>query len=153
LEKRLKTKPFGEINIDERQIISFPDGILGFDYIKAFILLDSGEANSPFKWLQAYEEESLAFIIIMPCDFMESYDPEIPRNDLEAIGFSAPEEPLVFSIVTIPEDPLKMTANLQGPIIINPEKRLGRQSISMNERYSVRHLILEEMKKPDGRGG
>jgi flagellar assembly factor FliW len=151
LEKTIKTKPFGEINIDERQVISFPDGIPGFDYIKAFILLD-GDENSPFKWLQAHEEESLAFIVIRPDEFMENYEPDIPQGDLEAIE-CAFDKLVMFSIVTIPDDPANMTANLQGPIIINPEKRIGRQAISLNDRYSVRHLILEEMQKASRRGG
>lgn len=53
----------------------------------------------------------------------------------------------MFAIVTIPTNPSDMTANLQGPIIVNPDKRLGRQAISLSDRYSVRHKILEEMKK------
>jgi flagellar assembly factor FliW len=64
-----------------------------------------------------------------------------------------PESLLVFAIVTIPENPSLMTANLQGPIIINPEKKLGRQAISMNDRYHVRHRILDEMKKTSQTGG
>ncbi|MFC1670955.1 flagellar assembly protein FliW, partial [Spirochaetota bacterium] len=49
------------------------------------------------------------------------------------------------TIVTIPENPKEMTANLQGPIIVNPHKRIGKQAISANEKYGVRHGILEEM--------
>ena len=56
MSETIKTKPFGEIEIDEQQIIEFPDGLLGFDYIKKFVLLDSDGEKSPFKWLQAYEE-------------------------------------------------------------------------------------------------
>jgi flagellar assembly factor FliW len=46
-----------------------------------------------------------------------------------------------------------MTANLQGPVIINPAKRMGRQAISLSDRYGVRHVILEEMKKSTGKEG
>lgn len=69
MTERLKTKPFGEIEIDERQIVDFPEGLLGFDYVKKFVVLDSRE-KSPFKWLQAYDEPGLAFVIIRPIDFM-----------------------------------------------------------------------------------
>ena len=37
----VKTKPYGEVEISEKQILSFPEGILGFDYIRKFILLDT----------------------------------------------------------------------------------------------------------------
>lgn len=150
MEEIIKTRPFGEISVDDRQIIFFPEGIPGFDYIKVFALLDSGDEQSPFKWLQARDEESIAFIIIRPSDFIVDYVPDIPQGDIEFVGAASPDELLVFSIVTIPEDPSKMTANLQGPIIINPKKRLGRQAISMNDRYFVRHLILDEMRKSGG---
>jgi flagellar assembly factor FliW len=70
-------------------------------------------------------------------------------NDIEAVGAQGAENLLVFAIVTIPSNPSEMTANLQGPVIINPEKRLGRQAISLSDRYSVKHRILDEMKKAE----
>ena len=143
----IKTRPFGEIEIREQQIIDFPEGILGFDDVRKFVLLDAHDENSPLKWLQAYDEPNLAFVIIRPVDFMKEYELVVSMNDLEAVGADTAENLIVFAIVTIPSNPSEMTANLQGPIIINPEKRLGRQAISLSDRYSVRHKILEEMKK------
>ena len=144
---KIKTRPFGEIEINEHQIIDFPDGILGFDDVRKFVLLDAHDENSPLKWLQAYEEPDLAFVIIRPVDFMREYELVVSMNDIEGVGADTAENLIVFAIVTIPSNPSEMTANLQGPIIINPEKRLGRQAISLSDRYNVRHKILEEMKK------
>lgn len=144
---RIKTRPFGEIEINEQQIIDFPDGIPGFDDVKKFILLDANDEKSPLKWLQAYDEPQLAFVIIRPVDFMREYELVVSMSDLDAVGADSAEHLIVFAIVTIPSNPAEMTANLQGPVIINPEKRLGRQAISLSDRYSVRHKILEEMKK------
>ena len=141
------TKPFGEIEIDENEIIDFPDGILGFDFVKKFIVLDTDDEKSPFKWLQAYDEAGLAFVIIQPMDFLGVYNLMLSQVELENVEASSVEDLVVFSIVTIPSNPKEMTANLQGPIIINKSKKLGRQAISLNENYSVRHSILEEMKK------
>lgn len=144
---KVKTKSFGEIEVDDNIVFDFPDGILGFDYIKKFVVLDSDEDKSPFKWLQAFDEVNLAFVIIMPIDFMNEYDLVISQNDMEAVGTEDPNDLLVFAIVTIPEDTSKMTANLQGPLILNPKKRLGRQAISLSDKYGVRHNILEELNK------
>jgi len=144
---KIKTRPFGEIEVTEQQIIDFPDGILGFDDVRKFVLLDAHDENSPLKWLQAYDEPELAFVIIRPVDFMREYELVVSMNDIEAVGADTAENLVVFAIVTIPTNPSDMTANLQGPIIVNPEKRLGRQAISHSDRYSVRHKILEEMKK------
>ena len=144
---KIQTKPFGEIEVNELQVIDFPEGILGFDYIKKFVILDTEDEGSPFKWMQAFDEKDLAFVIIRPVDFMEKYDLLISQSDLETVKAESVDELLVFAIVTIPENPEKMTANLQGPIIINVEKKLGRQAISMSERYGVRHNILDEIRR------
>lgn len=144
---KINTRPFGEVEVLDQQIIDFPEGILGFDHIKKFALLDTQDENSPLKWLQAVDEPTLAFIIIRPVDFMKEYELVVSMNDIESVGAKDAENLLVFAIVTIPQNPSDMTANLQGPIIINPEKRLGRQAISLSDRYGVRHKILEEMKK------
>jgi len=143
---------YGEIEVDDSQIIDFPDGILGFDFVKKFVIIDTENQNSPFKWMQAYDEKDLAFVIIRPVDFMKDYDLVISQSDYEAVQASSAEELIVFAIVTIPENPEKMTANLQGPIIITPVKRLGRQAISMSDKYKVRHSILEEIKKQGKKG-
>jgi flagellar assembly factor FliW len=152
LSIKINTKPFGEIEVDERQIIDFPEGILGFDFIKKFIILDA-DSDSPFKWLQAYDEKDLAFVLIMPESFLPSYELVIPLTDYEAVNAKSADDLLIFAIVTIPDNPTNMTANLQGPIIINPEKKLGKQAISLSDRYTVRHNIMEEIKKNTGAGG
>ncbi len=150
---KIQTKPFGEIEVNELQVIDFPDGILGFDFIKKFVILDAEDEGSPFKWMQAFDEKDLAFIIIRPIDFMDNYELVISQSDLDAVKAETASELIVFAIVTIPENPEKMTANLQGPIIINPAKRLGRQAISMSDSYKVRHNILDEMKRQTRAGG
>lgn len=138
------------MTVEDEQIIEFPDGVLGFDYIKKFALLE--EEGSPFQWLQAIDEPSLAFVIISPLSFIDEYSLVISQGDLDDVEAKTPEELLVFSIVTIPSDnPSAMTANLQGPIIVNPEKRKGKQAISLSDKYRVRHNIMEEMKKRAGK--
>jgi len=146
LSVQIKTKSFGEIEVVEKQIIDFPDGIFGFDFVNKFAILDSTE-NSPFKWLQAYSEPDLAFVIIRPIIFMGEYELVISQTDLQAVDAKNEDELLVFAIVTIPSDTSEMTANLQGPIVINPIKRIGRQVISLSDKYKVKHKILDEMKK------
>ena len=142
----VKTKPFGDIEVNEKFIIDFPDGILGFDFVKKFVILDAGE-NSPFKWMQAYSEPELAFVIIRPVDFLLEYELVISQSDMQAIDAKSVDDLLVFAIVTIPADPSHMTANLQGPIIINTKKKIGRQAISLSDKYRVKHRILDEIIK------
>jgi flagellar assembly factor FliW len=138
-----KTKPFGDVDVDERQKLSFPLGILGFENLRSFVLLDA--AQPPFYWLQSLEEPEIAFVLINPLFFKPDYKPDIHPEELEDIGIRDPEDQLVFAIVTIPEKQELMTANLQGPIIVNKREKIGRQAISRNPRWMVRHFILEEL--------
>ena len=139
----VNTKPYGTIDVDERQKILFPYGILGFETLGRYVLLDA--AQPPFYWLQSMDRIEVAFPLIDPRVFRPDYRLEVDRNELAEIGIQSPDEALDFAIVTIPEDPAEMTANLQGPIVINRSSRIGRQSISLDPRWRVRHPIIKEL--------
>ena len=141
----VETKAYGTVEIDERQKITIPSGLYGFEGLENYILMDARQR--PFYWLQSLDVQEVAFVLIDPCLIRPDYDARIDPQDFEALGLSGPEDErfLQFSIVTIPEERQAMTANLQGPVIINKESRIGRQCISHNEAWHVRHNILEEM--------
>ncbi len=139
----IQTKPFGKMQVSERQILSFPEGLLGFEEYKKFVLIEE-EEESVFKWLQSTEEVDLAFVVIPPSLFKKEYKPLIPEQELLGIGINEIKESLTLVIVTVPgEDPSMMTANTQGPILINKETLIGKQFISRNESHSVREKIFE----------
>lgn len=139
----INSKPFGKIKILPEQVIEFPEGLLGFENYHEFALIEENE-DSPFKWLQSLEEQSLAFIVIQPEIFMDEYKPLIPDDELAELGIDSVDNSLKLVIVTIPrENPQEMTANLQGPIIINKKKRSGKQLISRDDRHPVRHRMME----------
>jgi flagellar assembly factor FliW len=132
------------MEVDERQRILFPEGILGFEQLKEYVLFDA--AQPPFYWLQSTERVETAFVLIEPKIFRPDYSPDVDREELTDIGIASEEDLLVFAIVTIPENAKRMTANLQGPLILNKRTRVGRQSVSTNPKWGVRHVILDEMR-------
>jgi flagellar assembly factor FliW len=140
---RIVTKAYGAIDVDERQKIEFPFGILGFEKLHDYVLLDAPQ--QPFYWLQSMDVLEVAFVMIDPRIFRPGYKLEVPPEELEEIGIDDEDKILDFAIVTIPPNPMEMTANLQGPIIINKESRAGRQSISTNPQWKVRHPVLKEL--------
>ena len=152
---KIKTKPYGEVEVDEKQKLHFPEGIIGFEEFNYYYLLDSKEG--PFYWLQAEGNAGLAFLIVDPRIFMNNYKLTVRKEDLKAIrGEGKSSEPadaekddnlLDFAIVTIPEDHAKMSVNLMGPIVINKKTRTAKQLISENDQYMVKHYILEEFGK------
>ena len=140
---KVVTKPYGAIEVDNRQKISFPYGILGFENLKSYLLLDA--VQQPFYWLQSLDVVEVAFVLINPRIFRPDYSLDVPREELEEIDIESEDNMLDFAIVTIPDNPANMTANLQGPIIINKLSRIGRQSISNNDKWQVRHLIMQDL--------
>jgi flagellar assembly factor FliW len=138
----LQTKAYGPVEIDEKQILAFPQGLLGFEEYHQFALIDAHK--KPFFWLQSTEESQIAFILIKPSIFHEGYDPGVGPEDFGDIGASGVEDCLEFAIVTIPDNG-PMTANLQGPLYICKKTRQGKQCISPRDEYRTKHDILEEM--------
>ena len=143
----INTKHFGEIEIDEKGIVFFDGGLPGFEELRKFALLMQEKDNTPFHWLQSIEDPGIAFVIVNPLELKKDYDIEVNDLVLDSIGIEKPEDILVYSIVVIPQDIKKISMNLKAPIIINKEKRKGIQTVLDTDRYSVRHFILEELKR------
>ncbi|MBN1697009.1 MAG: flagellar assembly protein FliW [Spirochaetales bacterium] len=140
---RVVSKPYGAIDVDERQKIYFPFGLFGFENFKNYVLLDAKQ--QPFYWLQSTDVAEIAFLLINPKIFRTDYELDIEEEELAEINIKNDEDILCFTIVTIPENPSKMTANLQGPIIINRKTREARQSIMRNQKWKIRHSIIDEL--------
>ena len=148
---KVLTKAYGMIEVNERQKITFPSGLFGFESLKDYVLLDAEQ--QPFYWLQSLDKENIAFILIDPFIFRPDYEMDINNEDLLPIGITESEKAVIFSIVTIPPDNGPMTANLQGPLVINRDSRLGIQAVLTDSRWKTKHDIMAELasSKREGR--
>jgi flagellar assembly factor FliW len=142
---KIRTKPYGEIEVDEKQRLHFPEGIIGFEGIDDYFMIDSKEG--PFYWLQSAQYPELAFLLINPRIFLDEYKLQVRGSDIQRLQIESDEDLLDFAIVTVPEDPEKISANLMGPVIINRKTKVGFQVISENDGHDVKVFILDEMKK------
>jgi flagellar assembly factor FliW len=140
---KVATKAYGLIEVDPRQQITFPQGLFGFESFKEYMLLDA--ERQPFYWLQSVDVEGIAFILINPFLFRPDYEVNINNEELADIDILSPEKALIFSIVTIPPDGGPMTANLQGPLIINRDTRVGKQAILTDPRWKTKHDVMAEL--------
>ena len=83
-----------------------------------------------------------------PSIIMKNYQPKVLEQDLESLKVRDIKECKIFAILTIPENhPEEMTINLQGPILINFQEKLGKQVISLDDNHGVRMKVLELMEK------
>lgn len=140
---RVVTKAFGTVEVDPLQKIVFPRGLVGFEKFKDYVILDS--ERQPFYWLQSMDVEKIAFVLVNPFLFRTDYELNIDDNELKDIGIESYEDALVFAIVTIPADGSPMTANLQGPLVINRRTRQACQVILGDERWKTKHDIMAEL--------
>lgn len=135
---------FGEIEIDEQKILDFPEGLLGFQDEKQFLIINNEDEENPFQWLQSLRQADLAFVIINPFLIYPDYDIKISKTVINRLGIEDEKDVAIYSIVVVPEKMEDMTANLLGPIVININKRIGKQIILDDNRYSTKHYIFQE---------
>jgi len=146
---KVSTKAYGQIEVDEHQKINFPMGLFGFESLKDYVLIDSD--RPPFYWLQSVDVEQVAFVLINPFLFKPDFELNIDNDQLIPIGISDPGKALIFSIVTIPHDGTPLTANLQGPLVINKDNRIGIQAVLTDSRWKTKHDIIAEMSAARGK--
>jgi flagellar assembly factor FliW len=142
------TKTMGKVNVQENQLMTVPDGLYGFENYTKFALIDS--EYEPFLWLQSTEDSSLAFLIIDPFLISDDYETDIDEESLKKIGITKPEDVIVMTIVTVPSDGSPITANFQGPLVINKQNHKCMQVILSDNRWSTKVNIVEALSKKGG---
>ncbi|MCQ2981755.1 MAG: flagellar assembly protein FliW [Treponemataceae bacterium] len=127
------------------QKITIPQGLFGFEDRKNYTLSESD--YDPFMWLQSDEEKALAFLVVDPFVFRPDYEIDVDDSSLADIGISDPSDVIVMVIVTIPGNGQPITANLQGPLVINKKNGKAKQIVLADQKWCTKHDILAESKQ------
>ena len=136
---KVKTSRFGELEIDDDKVIKMPDGMLGFNE-ERFIILNP-ENGGPFCWLQAVDNPSLAFVIIDPTQHSPGYRVNLTREEYDKLQLGPKSEVVLLSVVTMASEPRHITMNLQGPIVVNPDRMIAKQVV-LEGNFSVRQPLF-----------
>ncbi len=138
---KTNTKQFGDIEIQEDKIITFKEGIPGFEDLKRFILME--EKDSIFHALQSIEDEEICFIITDPYYFKKDYAPTIRESYFNKLGRGDNDAFSLYAIVTLKDQVENSTLNLAGPLLIHIENRQGVQVIIEDAGYTTKHKIVD----------
>ena len=138
---KINTNFFGEIEIDEKEIITFEKGMIGFEDIKKFALV--GEEDLFVEWLQSIDEPT-SFAVMDPFIADTEYSFDIPDKVLEELNIKDKNEILIRTVVVIPEDITKIRTNLQAPVIINIKEKKAMQ-ILLDDTYPMRYEFYEKV--------
>lgn len=137
----ISTTRFGNVSVTEEDILTLEEGLLGFSDLHKFVLLDD-PGDEIFAWLQSCEIPDIAFPVLEPELFDQNFALALTKHDLAALGAESMERLRAFSIITIPNDPREMTANLKAPLIINVENRKGRQCVRQENHLNIKEPIF-----------
>ncbi len=139
---KIATKFLGEVEIIEQDILTFEHGLLGLEEERKFILLPI-DADLPLAILQSIERPEIGFVVAYPFAFKKDYNFDISEEDLEQLHLEKEENVLTYSIVTMKDTFQDSTINLLAPLIINMEKKCGKQIVLQDSKsYPLRYPML-----------
>lgn len=145
---KVNTRLFGEIDVAEDRIINFTTGIMGFEEYEHYTLIFNAEKKGSIMWLQSLDEPELAFTVMDPMKIVPEYNPVVEDEWLEPLGeVDSEDDYFLLSVVTVPSDLTKMTANLKAPVVINMKTKKACQIIVNNDDYQVRYNVYDYVKK------
>ncbi|MFG1482466.1 flagellar assembly protein FliW [Halobacteriovorax sp. HFRX-2_2] len=143
---KVSTTRFGELEVNNKDIIRFEEGILGFENLKDFFVVDPGD-QTLILWLQSTDDGATAFPIIEPKIFKEDYSISLLPAELNSLKLENLSNASVYTILTIPTDVTQMSANLKAPIIINNDSHKARQIVLQDNKLEVKFEMYNALKK------
>ncbi|MBN2071818.1 MAG: flagellar assembly protein FliW [Candidatus Krumholzibacteriota bacterium] len=145
---KIKSSLFDELEFDEKDIITLEQGMIGFDGLKRFVLMDFAD-ESVFHWLQSIDEPDVGFIVSEPTIFDGDYTFVIDPDLKDILRIEKEDEVVVMTIVTIKDSGSSVTGNLLGPVIVNASRHVGCQIALEPGKYStatpLRQIEAEQM--------
>jgi flagellar assembly factor FliW len=141
---KINTKRFGEMEFSEESVVRVLGGLIGLGGLENYVIIRYQD-DSPFYWLQSVDDPDLALVMLNPLAFVPDYAPTIPPGVAEELLAGEAGELSLFVIATIPAgNPRGITANLLGPLAMNPGRRLARQLVLDDRLYSHRHPVMAD---------
>ncbi|CAN5908632.1 flagellar assembly protein FliW [soil metagenome] len=132
------TTRFGTIQVPNESLLLIPEGLVGFRSYTQFVYWVDPEVEELY-WLQSATEPGLAFALVPPPISAGDYRVELRPGDRASLELEDERDAIVQVILNRGDGGL--TVNLQGPLVINPVRRLGRQLVLTSSRYAVRYPL------------
>ena len=127
---------FGEVEYESENLLRFPEGLIGFEELRDFIVMPN-KKEGPLFWIQSVEEPGLVFILTDPTNFFPEYGVAPDRGERRRLGLRDDEDCFVLAVVTVPPD-RQITLNLAAPILFAPASNRALQVILEGSRYQAR---------------
>jgi flagellar assembly factor FliW len=142
--KTINTR-FGEVEYDPSHLIHFPEGLVGLDQLKHFLVMPN-QKQGPLFWIQSVDDPAFAFVVTDPTNFFLDYAVLPDADERRKLGIDENGAYFVLAIVTVSPNK-EITLNLSGPILYAPETGKGLQVIIEDPRYDIRTPLPKIEKK------
>lgn len=146
---KLETKYFGQIEYEQEDVLTFSDGLFGFEDERSFLLLPFEGSGGNMLCLQSVQTRGLAFVAMNPLSLCPDYDPVLQAEELKALDVADSRELGYYVLCAVKNPVAQSTVNLKCPVAVNPQSRKARQVILETDRYQMRHP-LEEFYRREG---
>lgn len=139
---------FGPQDVDPETIIEFPEGVVGLDNCHRFKLFhneDSKTDKTAMYWLQSLDDPGIILPVVESAGFGFSYEFQLTDTEQQLIQLNDASDAAVLVIVyrepfatsnPTPHNPL-LNANINAPLVINLQARLGYQKVINHASYKV----------------
>ncbi len=125
---------FGEIEYDPDNTLLFPEGLVGLENLRKFVVMPN-EKEGPLFWIQSVEDPQVAFILTDPTGFYYDYKVVPDGREREKLGIDDNGECLIVSVVSVSSE-REITLNLAAPILFAPETNRALQVILEGTQFS-----------------
>ena len=125
---------FGEIEYDPDNTLQFPEGLVGFEDLRAFVVMPN-EKEGPLFWIQSIDDPQVAFTLTDPTGFYFDYKVVPDGRERQKLGIDEDGECLIVSVVSVSSE-RKITLNLAAPILFAPETNRALQVILEGTQFS-----------------
>ena len=142
----VKTRDFGELEMDESAIITFTRPIYGFDTLTKYVIITDDEIGNSIVWLQSVENENVCFILINIRDFGYEYDEELSDEIKELLKAENNEDVIFLTMANIRDNLQDATVNLKSPVLLNTQTKLACQEI-LDKDYDLRFPLFREVEQ------
>ena len=144
--RKINTRRFGELEVEDQDIVKFADGLPAFEDEHEFVVLPY-EEGTPYMFLQSMKTPELAFLMTDPFVFFPDYTFELDDANMDKLGVEDMEDILVCTLISIPAGGIaNMTTNLLAPVVINRHTKEARQVVLEKTQYTTKHRLFPEKK-------
>lgn len=145
--RKVMTSRFGELDIEEKRVVHFKNGIPAFEDEHEFIILPYDE-ESPYYFMQSLKTPDLAFLMTVPFLFFPDYTFEVDDDTISELDIKGDDKVSYYSLVTIPNYSIRyMTTNLLAPIILNTKNMQAKQLILDRSEYTTKERLFPDAKR------